>query len=65
MQTMFSGQTGGGGVDPFEIVVNVYEADGTLFKSYTYDYGNQFYNWTTKTGTELFGAIGLDPHFLW
>ena len=59
----FSGQTGGGGVDPFEIVVNVYKADGTLFKSYKYDYGNQFYNWTTKTGTELFGAIGLDPTF--
>ena len=59
----FSGQTGGGGVDPFDIVVNVYKADGTLFKSYKYDYGNQFYNWTTKTGTELFGAIGLDPTF--
>jgi len=59
----FSGQPGGGGVDPFEIVVNIYKADGTLYKSYKYDYGNQFYNWTTKTGTEVFGDIGLDPNW--
>ena len=59
----FSGQTGGGAVDPFEIVVNVYDSNSNLYKSYKYDYGNQFYNWTTKTGTELFGAIGLDPTY--
>jgi len=59
----FSGQTGGGTVDPFEVVVNVYDSNGNLYKSYKYDYGNQFYNWTTKTGTELFGAIGLDPTY--
>ena len=59
----FSGQPGGGAVDPFEIVVNVYKADGTLFKSYTYDYGNNFSNWTTKTGTEIFGTNFLDPSF--
>ena len=59
----FSGQPGGGGVDPFEIVVNIYKADGTLYKSYKYDYGNQFYGWTTKTGTETFGDIGLAPNW--
>ena len=59
----FSGQPGGGGVDPLEIVVNVYDSNGNLFKSYTYDYGNNFSNWTTKTGTELFGTNFLDPSF--
>ena len=59
----FSGQPGGGQVDPFEIVVNIYKSDGTLFKSYKYDYGNQFANWTTKTGTETFGTNFLDPSY--
>ena len=59
----FSGQPGGGGVDPFEIVVNVYDSNGNLFKSYKYDYGNTFANWTTKTGTETFGTNFLDPSF--
>ena len=59
----FSGQPGGGGVDPFEIVVNVYDSNGNLFKSYKYDYGNQFTNWTTKTGTEVFGTNFLDPSY--
>ena len=57
----FSGQTGGGGVDPFEIVVNIYKADGSLYKSYKYDYGQNFSNWTTATGTEIFNSLGLDP----
>ena len=59
----FSGQPGGGGVDPLEIVVNVYDSTGKLFKSYTYDYGTNFANWTTKTGTETFGTNFLDPSF--
>ena len=59
----FSGQPGGGQVDPFEIVVNVYKADGSLFQSFKYDYGNQFANWTTKTGTETFGTPFLDPSY--
>lgn len=59
----FSGQPGGGGVDPLEIVVNVYDSSGKLFKSYTYDYGTNFANWTTKTGTETFGINFLDPSF--
>ena len=54
----FSGQ---GRVDPLEVVVNVYDSNGNLYKSYTYDYGTQFSNWKTHTGTELFGALGLDP----
>ena len=59
----FSGQPGGGAVDPFEVVVNVYDSSGKLFKSYTYDYGTNFANWTYATGTELFGTNFLDPSF--
>ena len=59
----FSGQTGGGGVDPFEIVVNVYDSNGNLFKTYRYDYGQNFANWTYDTGTETFGTNFLDPSF--
>ena len=59
----FSGQTGGGGVDPFEIVVNVYDSNGNLFKTYRYDYGTNFANWTYATGTETFGTNFLDPSF--
>ena len=59
----YANQPGGGGVDPFEIVVNIYDSNGNLYKSYTYDYGNQFYGWNTQTGTELFNAIGLDPTY--
>ncbi len=59
----FSGQTGGGGVDPFEVVVNVYDSNGNLFKTYRYDYGQNFANWTYDTGTETFGTNFLDPSF--
>ena len=59
----FSGQPGGGGVDPFEIVVNVYDSNGNLFKTYRYDYGTNFANWTYATGTETFGTNFLDPSF--
>ncbi len=59
----FSGQPGGGGVDPFEIVVNVYDSNGNLFKTYRYDYGTSFANWTYDTGTETFGTNYLDPSF--
>ena len=59
----YANQSGGGAVDPFEVVVNVYDSNGNLFKSYKYDYGNQFYGWTYDQGTELFGAIGLSPSY--
>tara|TARA_B100001063_G_scaffold73332_1_gene67501 strand:+ start:2806 stop:4662 length:1857 start_codon:yes stop_codon:yes gene_type:complete len=59
----FAGQPGGGGVDPFEIVVNVYDSNGNLFKTYRYDYGTNFANWTYDTGTETFGTNYLDPSF--
>ena len=59
----FAGQPGGGAVDPFEIVVNVYDSNGNLFKSYKYDYGNQFANWTTKKGTETFNQNYLTPSY--
>ena len=59
----FSGQPGGGAVDPFEIVVNVYDSNGNLFKSYKYDFGNQFSNWRTVTGTETFNQNYLTPSY--
>ena len=59
----FSGQPGGGGIDPFEVVVNVYDSNGNLFKTYRYDYGTNFANWTYDTGTETFGTNFLDPSF--
>jgi hypothetical protein len=59
----FSGQPGGGGVDPLEIVVNVYDSNGNLFKSYKYDYGQNFASWTTATGTETFGTNYLSPTY--
>ena len=59
----YSNQSGGGAVDPFEVVVDVYDSNGNLFKSYKYDYGNQFYGWTYDQGTELFSAIGLSPSY--
>ena len=59
----FSGQPGGGAVDPFEIVVNVYDSNGNLFKSYKYDYGNSFANWTVKKATETFNQNYLSPSY--
>ena len=59
----FSGQPGGGAVDPFEIVVNVYDSNGNLFKSYKYDYGNSFANWTVKKATETFNQNYLTPSY--
>ena len=59
----FSGQPGGGQVDPFEVVVNVYDSNGNLFKSYKYDYGNSFANWTYDQGTETFNQNYLTPSY--
>ena len=59
----FSGQPGGGAVDPFEIVVNVYDASGNLFKSYKYDFGQNFSNWRTVKGTETFNQNYLSPSY--
>ena len=52
-----------GHVDPFEIVVNVYDSSGNLFRSYKYDFGNQFSNWRTVTGTETFNQNYLTPSY--
>ena len=60
----FSGQPGGGAVDPFEIVVNVYDSNGNLFKSYKYDYGQNFSNWNYNAkGTETFNQNYLTPSY--
>ena len=50
-----------GDPDDLEIVVNVYDADGNLFKSYTYDYSGTFTGWVTDSGTETFNTQYLDP----
>lgn len=50
-----------GGADDLEIVVNVYDDSGNLFKSYTYDYSGTFTGWVEDTGTETFNTQYLDP----
>ena len=59
----FSGQPGGGQVDPFEVVVDIYDSNGNLFKSYKYDYGQNFANWTYDQGTETFNQNYLTPSY--
>ena len=60
----FTGQPGGGQVDPFEVVVEIYDSNGNLFKSYRYDYGQNFSNWTyNATGTETFNQNYLTPSY--
>ena len=53
----------GGGVDDFEVVVNVYDSNGNLFKSYKYDYGQNFANWTYDQDTETFNQNYLTPSY--
>lgn len=50
------------GIDPFDITVEIYKADGTLYQTYNYDYGFS-HNWTEHTGTELFPDNFLPPSF--
>lgn len=50
-----------GDPDDLEIVVNVYDDSGNLFKSYTYDYSGTFTGWVEDTGTETFNTQFLDP----
>lgn len=50
-----------GDPDDLEIVVNVYDDSGKLFKSYTYDYSGTFTGWVEDTGTETFNTPYLDP----
>ncbi len=50
-----------GGADDLEVVVNVYDDSGNLFKSYTYDYSGAFTGWVTDSGTETFNTQFLDP----
>lgn len=59
----FSGQPGGGQIDPFEVVVDIYDSNGNLFKSYKYDYGQNFANWTYDQGTETFNQNYLTPSY--
>ena len=50
------------GIDPFDITVDVYDAQGNLYKTYNYNYGFS-HNWTTHSGTELFPDSFLPPSF--
>ena len=50
------------GIDDFIVTVDVYKADGTLYQSYTYDYGYS-HDWTSHTGSETFPDQYLDPGF--
>ena len=57
----FSGQPGGGAVDPFEIVVNVYDA--TVIYSKVTNMTLVITNWRTVTGTETFNQNYLTPSY--
>lgn len=50
------------GIDPFDITVEIYKADGSLYQTYNYDYGHS-HNWTNHEGTELFTDNFLPPSF--
>jgi len=50
------------GIDPFDITVEVYKADGTLYQTYSYDYGHS-HDWTEHSGTQLFPDDYLPPSF--
>ena len=50
------------GIDPFDITVEIYKADGSLYRTYSYDYGFS-HNWTLHEGTELFPDSFLPPSF--
>jgi len=50
------------GIDPFDITVEVYKADGSLYRTYGYDYGYS-HDWTLHEGTELFPDSFLPPSF--
>lgn len=50
------------GIDPFDITVEVYKADGTLYQTYSYDYGYS-HDWTEHSGTQLFPDNYLPPSF--
>jgi hypothetical protein len=50
------------GIDPMEMTVDIYKADGSLYRTYTYDYGYS-HDWTNHSGTELFPDSYLPPSF--
>ena len=50
------------GIDPFDITVEVYKADGSLYQTYGYDYGYS-HDWTEHSGTQLFPDSFLPPSF--
>lgn len=51
-----------GGVDPMIMSIDVYKANGDLYRSYEYDYSYDM-NWTRFSGTELFNQNYLSPDF--
>lgn len=50
------------GIDPFTITVDVYKANGDLYRSYEYDYGYS-HDWTDHYGSETFPDHFLSPSF--
>ena len=50
------------GIDPMEITVEVYKANGDLYQTYVYDYGYS-HDWTAHSGSETFPDQFLDPAF--
>ena len=48
------------GIDDFEITVEILDASGNTYQTYTYDYGHS-HNWTTHSGSETFPNQFLPP----
>ena len=55
-------QTDQGGVDTMIMSIDVYKANGDLYRSYEYDYSYDM-DWTRFSGTELFNQNYLSPDF--
>ena len=50
------------GIDDFEITVDILDAQGNVYATYSYDYGYS-HNWTTHSGSETFADPFLPPSY--
>ena len=50
------------GIDDFEITVEILDANGNTYQTYSYDYSHS-HNWTTHSGSETFPDQFLPPSY--
>ena len=58
----YNAESSQSGVDPFVVTVDVYRADGSLYKTFEWDYSYTISDWTFFEGTETFDPY-LSPSF--